>query len=578
MKANKNLNHTTAHLLAAAVLKLYPDTILGFGPPIDEGFYYDFEFTNPINEEDLKKIEKEMKKISSGGHTIESVEKYDMSKQPLKNELYNELLSKNMDITYYGMINPSDKKSVFTDLCKGGHIESISKIKNFKLLSLAGAYWRGDSKNQQLTRIYGTSWETKEQLDEYLNILKERKERDHRKIGKEINIFTIDELSGQGFPIFLEGGMIVKNEIKNFLRDLEWKYEFTEVQTPAFGSVDLYKISGHLDHYGDDMYPIMEVDNEKLLMRPMTCPHHLIIYKKSRKSYRDLPIRYSEHARLYRYEKSGALIGLERVRSMELTDAHILATKGQLEEEFTRCYNLIMETLGTFNIEIDYISLSLRDPEDKEKYFDDNEMWDEVESLLKNVLEKLNVEYKEVIGEAAFYGPKMDIQVKTALNHEITLSTIQLDFLLPKRFNIEYIDSDGTNSTPVLIHRGLIGTYERFISILLEQTKGNLPLWLAPIQVVVIPINNEVHEQYSQEIYKLLRNEKIRVKIDNSDLRLNKKVRNAQISKAKFQLIIGDNEIENKTINMRRYGSQDQEEMSTEKFINLLKKEIENKE
>ncbi len=572
MKVDQKLNYTAAHVLAAAVIKLYPETQIGFGPAIEEGFYYDFKFKDPINDQDLKKIEKQMQKLVAGGYKVSKVDTADMKNQPFKQEAIKDLEATGADISYYGLVNPSNDESIFTDLCLGNHLDSIGKLKHFKLLSLAGAYWKGDSKNEQLTRIYGTAWESKEELDEYVQILEERKERDHRKIGKEMNIFTFNQLTGQGFPIWLEDGMIVKNAIQQYIRETEARYGFKEVSTPAFGSEELYKISGHLEHYKDDMFPIIEVDNEKLVMRPMTCPHHILIYGAKRRSYRDLPIRMSEQARLYRYEKSGALTGLERVRSMELTEGHIFAREDQIVEEFKNSYELIKETLDKFNIEIDYVSLSLRDKENKDKYFDDDAMWERAESSLRQVVKELGIDAKEIVGEAAFYGPKIDIQVKTALGHEITLSTLQLDFLLPKKFDISFIDKDETKQTPVLIHRGLIGTYERFISILLEQTKGDLPFWIAPRQATLIPVSDEHHGAYAKEIYKELTSNGIRVHIDNRNERLGKKIREAQVSKTKWQIVIGDEEVTNKNLNVRKYGSEDQETIELKDFIKNLKK------
>ena len=572
MKANQKLNHTGAHLLAAAVMKLYPDTILGIGPSIDEGFYYDFKFANPINDQDIKKIEKQMKKLVSGGYKMELVKTSDDSKQPYKLELSKELKAKGETLTYYGMINPSNGESIFTDLCAGPHVDSVAKLKNFKLLHFSAAYWRGDSKNDSLTRIYGTAWETKEELSEYLQILVERKERDHRKIGKEMNIFMFNNDSGQGFPIWLEDGMRVKNTIQKYVRETEARYGFEEVSTPAFGSKKLYETSGHWEHYKDDMFPIIEVENEELIMRPMTCPHHILIYMNKRRSYRELPIRMSEQARLYRKEKSGALTGLERVRSMELTEGHIFARQDQVLEEFKNSYKLIQEALEKFNIEIDYVSLSLRDKNDKEKYFDDDKMWEKAESDLRQVMKELNIKHEEKIGEAAFYGPKIDIQVKTALGHEITMSTLQLDFLLPKRFDITYIDKDETKSTPVLIHRGLIGTYERFISILLEQTKGNLPFWIAPRQATIIPVSIDSHIEYSDKVFKELKEQGLYVHLDDRNERVGRKIRDAQTSKTKYQIVIGDDEVKNKTITVRAYGSEKQETMTIKAFIEMSKK------
>ncbi|MCR8613372.1 MAG: threonine--tRNA ligase [Mycoplasma sp.] len=571
MKVNKNMNHSAAHVLAAAVLKLFPNTKIGFGPAIDEGFYYDFEFENPISENDLPKIEKQMKKIISGGGKVEQVNEYDLENQPYKDELVDEIIKRGETPSYYGIIHPSSGKSLFTDLCAGGHIESISKIKHFKLLSLAGAYWRGDSNNKQLTRIYGTAWESKEELDQYLNLLKERKERDHRKIGKDMEIFMFNNLSGQGFPIWLPNGMIIKNEIQKFIREKEVKYGFNEIQTPSVGSVELYKISGHWQHYKDDNYPPIKSDNEELMLRPMTCPHHLLVYNRKRHSYKEFPIRYSEQARLFRYEKSGALTGLERVRAMELTEGHVFVREDQIAEEFKHLYSLINETLKVFNIKIDYVSLSLRDKNDKDKYFDDDKMWESAEAKLRNVLDEMKIEYVEVEGEAAFYGPKIDMQVKTVLGHEITMSTLQLDFLLPKRFDAKYLDKDENEQTPILIHRGLIGTYERFISILLEQTKGNLPFWIAPKQIVVIPVSLDNHTDYALEVFNKLKENNFRVKLDNRNERLGKKIRNAQTSKTKYQIVIGDNEVENKVVTIRKYGSEETETITLDEFIKRVK-------
>ncbi len=573
MKVKQDLNHTAAHLLAAAVLKLYPNTKVGFGPAIEEGFYYDFKFEEPINDNDLKKIEKQMGKLVAGGYRMESVKDAIIEDQPYKKILIEELKAKGEEVTYYGMINPSNGQSIFTDVCAGGHIDSIGKLKHFKLLHFSGAYWKGDSKNDQLTRIYGTAWETKEELSEYLEILKERKERDHRKLGKEMNIFMMDHLAGQGFPIYLEDGMVVKNEIQKYIRDIEVKYGFNEVQTPSFGSKELYETSGHWAHYKDDMFPLIDVHGEELVMRPMTCPHHLLVYKSKMRSYRDLPVRMSEQARLYRYEKSGALLGLERVRSMELTEGHVFARHDQILEEFKNSYRLIQETLKKFNVEVDYVSLSLRDIEDKDKYYDDDAMWTKAEKDLRKVLEDLDITYEEKIGEAAFYGPKIDIQVKTALGHEITMSTLQLDFLLPRKFDATYIDKDGNKQTPVLIHRGLIGTYERFIAILLEQTKGDLPFWLSPRQVTIIPVSNEHHKDFADAGYSLLKQSGIRVFMDDRNERLGKKIREAQVSKTKYQLVVGDKEIENKSVSVRAYGSEEAQVMPIEEFVTKLLKE-----
>ncbi|EGV00006.1 threonyl-tRNA synthetase [Mycoplasmopsis columbina SF7] len=572
INADKQLNHTTSHLLGAAVEILYPGVKLGFGPATDEGFYYDFEFPTPLSVEELNKIEKLMKKLASRNLvTIQIHEsEYDFTNKSYKQELYDELKAQGKEITFYALQDPLNKEIVFKDLCAGNHTEDTKKIKHFKLLSLAGAYWRGNSDNIQLTRIYGTSWYNKEELDNYLTILAERKERDHRKIGKEQKIFAFDNLTGQGLPIWLENGMYIHNEIRNLVLKLDRKYGFTEVLTPHFGNEELYKISGHLNHYKEDMFAPMVVEKERLIPRPMTCPHHIICYGMEKRSYRDLPIRYSEQSQLYRYEKSGALTGLERVRGMLLTEGHLFVREDQIESEIKLMYQLIQEILTIFKIEISYISLSLRDKNEKDKYFDDDQMWDSAERMLKKALDDMQVKYETVEGEAAFYGPKIDIQIHTALGHEVTVSTIQLDFLQPKNFDIHYTDKDGQEKRPVMIHRGLIGTYERFVAILLEQTKGILPFWLAPKQISVIPVNNEENLAYAQEVTNKLFDHNFRVKLDDRDERLNKKIRDAQTSKVKYQVILGANETNDKTVSYREYGKNETTTLSLEEFITML--------
>ena len=573
MKFNKELNHTTSHILAMAVLKLFPDTILGFGPPTKEGFYYDFKFANPLLESDLVKIEKQMKKIVANAFVMNKKDtdyKYDFSPQPLKKELNDEFISQGKNVTFYSIIDPNLNKDLFVDLCAGGHIDKIKDVKHFKLLSLSGAYWRGNSDNEQLTRIYGTAWETKEDLAAFLEIVSERKERDHRKLGKELNLFMFDKLAGQGFPIWLEDGMKIKRRIEKKILELDDKYGFSEVLTPIVGEKDLYVKSGHWDHYKDDMFSPIETEEEKLVLRPMTCPHHILIYRSTRRSYRELPIRYSEQSNLFRYEKSGALTGMERVRSMQLTEGHIFARRDQIVSEFKRNYALISEALKIFNIEIDYVSFSVRDPLNKEKYFDDDKMWDEAERDLRKVLEELKIEYVEMKGEAAFYGPKIDIQIKTVLGHEITMSTLQLDFLLPRKFDLQYINEEGKFESPVLIHRGLIGTYERFLAILLEQTKGNLPFALSPRQVTIIPVSDEQRE-YVDKIYTLLKKENIYVNVDDRNERLSKKIREAQIMKTKIQMVIGSDEVKNSKLSLRFYGSEKTETVNEKDIVKYLK-------
>ncbi|BAP39666.1 threonine--tRNA ligase [Metamycoplasma canadense] len=571
MKANNKLNHSTSHLLAAAILKLYPNTKLAIGPAIEEGFYYDFEFENPILESDLPKIEKLMKKLAENGYESRQVDQsfFSFENQPYKKELYDEFYKQGKEITFFQFIHPKTNEILFTDLCAGGHVENTKEIKHFKLLSTAGAYWRGDSNNKMLTRIYGTSWETKEKLDRYLEILEERKERDHRKVGKDLNIFMFNNLCGQGFPIWLEDGMKIHNAIEKYVLKLDKKFGFTEVLTPHFGEKKLYELSGHWDHYQDTMFKPIKMDNELLVARPMTCPHHIILFNSTRRSYRDLPIRYSEQSRLYRYEKSGALSGLERVRSMDLTEGHIFVRQDQIKDEFKHLYKMILTALKDFKIEIDHVSLSLRDPNDNEKFFNDDKMWNKAENDLREVLKELNIEYKEFIGEAAFYGPKVDFQVKTVLNRIITMSTLQLDFLLPQRFDMKFVNDNEEFERPVLIHRGLIGTYERFIATLLEQTKGVLPYWLSPRQVTILPISNDQND-FCKKLYDEFIDWDINVNIDLRNERVNKKIRDAQIQKTKFIIIIGKQEIENNKLAVREYGSEKTNIYTKEEFLQKL--------
>ncbi|WP_438340691.1 threonine--tRNA ligase [Mycoplasma sp. 125] len=578
MKSNNKLNHSTSHLLAAAILKMYPNTKLAIGPAIEEGFYYDFEFENPIFESDLPRIEKKMKKLAEQGYEMKKVEKdfFSFENQPYKQELYDKFVNEKKEITFFQFKHPKTNEILFTDLCAGGHIENTKEIKHFKLLSIAGAYWKGDSNNKMLTRIYGTSWETKQELDDYIEILKERRERDHRKIGKDLNLFMFSQLSGQGFPIWLEDGMKIHNSIQRYVLKLDKKFGFTEVLTPHFGEKKLYEMSGHWSHYQDVMFSPILMDNETLVARPMTCPHHIILFNSTRRSYRDLPIRYSEQSRLYRYEKSGALSGLERVRSMDLTEGHIFVRPDQIKSEFKHLYKMILQALKDFKIEIDHVSLSLRDPNDEEKFFKDDQMWNKAENDLREVLRELNIEYKEFIGEAAFYGPKVDFQVRTALNRIITMSTLQLDFLLPHRFNMKFVNDNEEFETPVLIHRGLIGTYERFIATLLEQTKGILPFWLSPRQVTIMPIVSDLND-YCQSLFEEFLDLDFNVNVDLRNERINKKIRDAQIQKSKFIVIIGRQEVENNKLAVREYGSEKTEIYSKEEFItklSMLKREL----
>ena len=558
-----------------AVLKLFPDTKLGFGPPTEEGFYYDFKFSKPLLEADLQRIEKQMQKIVANPYIMRQMASdfvYETKEQPYKAELISEFESQGKEITYYSIYDPQNQKDLFIDLCAGGHIEEIKTIKHFKILSLAGAYWRGDSNNEQLTRIYGTAWESAAELAEFLQILAERKERDHRKIGKEMELFMFDQLAGQGFPIWLPDGIKIRNRIMNEVLWLDRKYGFQEVVSPIVGEQQLYEVSGHWEHYQDSMFLPISCDHERLILRPMTCPHHILIYQAKKRSYRDLPFRLSEQSPLFRYEKTGALTGMERVRSMLLTEGHVFVMPNQIISEFKHCYQLIQTALKLFNIKIDYVSLSVRDPEDKTKYHDDEQMWLQAEGDLRQVLQELNIDYQEKIGEAAFYGPKIDIQIKTVLGHEITMSTLQLDFVLPKKFALDFINSQNTLETPILIHRGLIGTYERFLSILLEQTKGVLPFWLAPKQICLIPINHDKHYPLALKLYQKLVEANFYVTIDDRNERINKKIREAQIAKTKIQIVIGDEEVQTQMLALRFYGSEAITKVHQDQLIAYLEK------
>lgn len=576
MKFNSTLNHSAAHVLAASLKKIYPDVKLTIGPAIEEGFYYDFWTSESISINDLAKIEKQMKKVIASG--AEFVKKVVSKKEALdfykdnefKTEIINEI-PENEEISFYTCGD-------FTDLCSGPHVERTSKVKVIKLLNLAGSYWRGDSTKQQLYRIYGVAFETEEELKEYLDILEDRRQRDHRKIGKDLNLFTFNPLAGQGLPIWLPAGTKIKYQIQKYINELQHKYGFEPVITPVLGSVDLYKTSGHWDHYKDSMFPEMDIDNEKLVLRPMTCPHHILVYKNSLHSYRQLPIRLCEHSNLHRYEASGGLTGLERVREMILEDTHIFCRPDQIAHEVGVCYQAIKEAHEGLGSKIWRVDLSVWDPNDKEKFHGNKEMWESSQTQLKSALESHGIEFHIMTGEAAFYGPKIDFQVKTALGHIVTVSTIQLDFLLPERFELEYKDEHGQNARPVMVHLGIIGTYERYLSMLLEQTKGALPLWLSPTQIIILPVNNDKHGYFSGQLLNKLKNLGFRVDIDDRDERLSKRIRDAQITKIPYQLIIGDEEINNfSNITYRCYGDENSYSTSYEEFIAILNKKIENK-
>lgn len=571
------LRHSTAHLLAQAVKRLYKNVKFGVGPVIDEGFYYDMDMEHTLTPEDLPKIEKEMQRIIDENLEIKRVE---VSREEAKARFA--AIGDNLKLELIDAIPEDEQVTIyeqgeFFDLCRGIHVPSTSKIKAFKLLSISGAYWRGDSNNKQLQRIYGTAFEKKSQLEAHLKILEERKERDHRKLGKELDLFTVSQKVGQGLPLWLPKGATIRRLIERYIVDLEEKLGYNHVYTPVLGSKDLYQTSGHWDHYQEDMFPPMEMDNETLVLRPMNCPHHMMVFKNQLWSYRQLPVRIAELGTMHRYEMSGALAGLQRVRGMTLNDAHIFARPDQLKEEFTRVVNLIQHVYDDFGIEDYRFRLSYRDPEDREKYIDDDAMWEMTQSQLKETMEEMNVEYEEVEGEAAFYGPKLDIQVKTALGKEETLSTVQLDVLLPERFDLTYVGEDGKEHRPIVIHRGVVSTMERFVAFLIEEYKGAFPTWLAPVQVKVIPVSPQVHLDYAKRIADELRLEGIRVELDERDEKIGYKIRQAQTEKIPFALVLGDKEIEENAVNYRRYGEKATTTISVDDFKQLLKKEIEKK-
>ena len=571
------LNHSCAHLLAQAVKHLYKDAKFWVGPVIKEGFYYDIDLGDiKLNDDNLVKIEKEMKKISKDGkkiirHELSKSEALDMFKDdPYKIDLINEMTSDTIISCY--------TQGDFTDLCRGPHVETVKEIKYFKLLKVSGAYYKGDSKNKMLQRIYGVAFYDEESLNDYLKELEEARERDHRKIGKDLSIFMNHDLVGKGMPLWLPNGAIVRKQLENYIYEKEQKLGYLHVYTPCVGTVDLYKTSGHWDHYKENMFPSMKVDDEEFVLRPMNCPHHMLIYGNEIHSYRDLPIRIGEFATDFRYEASGAVKGLERVRCMCQNDAHLFVTPEQIKDEFKKVVSLILDVYKDFGIKNYTFRLSLRDKEDKEKYFDDDDMWNMAEDKLREVLNELEVDYHEAIGEAAFYGPKLDVEVKPAVGPEVTLSTCQLDFLLPRRFNLSYIDSDGEKQVPVVLHRAIFGTFDRFTAFILEETKGAFPLWLAPIQVNIIPVNNEFHLEYASSIKDMLLTHDIRVNLDSRNEKLSYKMRESQIKKIPLTLILGDKERDENTISYRTFGSNETKTLPKEEFEKFVINKIKNRD
>lgn len=571
------LNHSCAHLLAQAVKHLYPTAKFWVGPVIEEGFYYDIDLGDSvITESDLEKIEKEMKKCAKENkniirHEISKEEAISMfCDDPYKMDLISRMDENEVVISCYS-------QGDFTDLCRGPHVENTKELKYFKLIKVSGAYWKGDSKNKVLQRIYGVCYDAEEELEEHLHLLEEAKMRDHRKIGKDLDIFMSHDLVGKGMPLWLPNGALVRKQLENYIYEKERKLGYLHVYTPCVGTVDLYKTSGHWDHYQENMFPSMKVDEEEFVLRPMNCPHHMLVYGNTLHSYRDLPIRIGEFATDFRYEASGAVKGLERVRCMCQNDAHLFVTPEQIGEEFKKVVSLILDVYHDFGIENYSFRLSLRDKEDKEKYFDDDKMWDEAENKLREVLNELGVEYFEAIGEAAFYGPKLDVEVKPAVGPEVTLSTCQLDFLLPRRFDLSYVASDGSKQVPVVLHRAIFGTFDRFTAFILEETKGSLPTWLAPTQVNIVPVNNEYHLEYAKEILTLLEENGVRVELDDRNEKLGYKMRESQKRKIPFTLILGNNERDNETISYRIHGSEETHTLPKKEFVTYIREVIDKK-
>ena len=568
--------HTTAHIMAQAVKRLYGESVkLTIGPSIENGFYYDFDVEKPISENDFEKIEEEMKKIIKEDlplerYTLSRTEAIEFMKEldePYKVELIEEL-PEGEEISFY-------KQGDFTDLCAGPHLMSTGKIKAIKLLSTSGAYWRGNENNKMLQRIYGISFPKASQVEEYLQMLEEAKQRDHRKIGKELELFMTHPLIGSGLPMYLPNGAVVRKLLERYIQDKETAMGYQHVYTPSLANVDLYKTSGHWDHYKEDMFPVMKIDTEELVLRPMNCPHHMLVYKNKIHSYRDLPIRIGELAHDFRFEDSGSVCGLERVREMCQNDAHLFVRPDQIKEEVARVVQLILAVYKDFGFKDYRFRLSLRDKNDKHKYFDDDEMWEKAESQLREILVELGLNFYEAEGEAAFYGPKLDVQLKSAVGHDVTVSTCQLDFLLPERFELEYIGQDGEKHRPVVIHRAILGTFDRFMCFLIEETKGAFPLWLAPTQVKVLTISDKQID-YAKKVEEVLQEKCIRVSVDDRSEKIGYKIREAQLQKVPYMLVIGDKEIEANAVGVRSRTDGDIGQMKLDEFVDKIVDEVKN--
>ena len=578
-EALETLNHSCAHMMAHAVKHLWPQAKFWVGPVVEEGFYYDIDLGDyTIKDEDLARIEKEMKKIAKDGKRIVRVEiSKEEALEQFKDDPYKvDLISRMEEGTNISMYTQGD----YTDLCRGPHVDNEKMCRYFKLIKHSGAYWKGDKNNKVLQRIYGVCLPTQEELDRHLADLEDAKERDHRKLGKDLSMFMFSDIVGAGLPMYLPNGFTVRRLLSDYIMDKEIEMGYIHVMTPSVASTKLYKISGHWDHYKDDMFPVMQdrrdPDNAYVL-RPMNCPEHMIMFKSKLHSYRDLPVRIAEIANDFRFEASGALTGIERARAFTQNDSHIFCTPEMIKDEIKGVTKLILDVYKDFGFENYSFRLSLRDPENKEKYFGHDELWEKSEKQLREVLKEMNVPYYEALGEAAFYGPKIDVQVKSAIGHDVTLSTIQLDYQLPERFELEYISNDGSRQRPVVIHRAILGSLDRFIAFLLEETKGILPLWLSPKQAVIIPVSPEAHGAYARKVYADLKAMGIRCSVDDRNEKLGYRIREAQTGKTPIQIVVGDGEVESNGVTVRRYGSKEQTKMSAEDFYKVLREEIASK-
>ena len=573
------IRHDCAHVMAEAVQSLYPNTQVTIGPAIENGFYYDFSREAPFSMEDLIEIEKKMHEIIDRGDSFlrevwdrdDAIKHFESIGETYKAEIIKDLPLEE-ELTIY-------RQGEWVDLCRGPHLPTTAHIgKAFKLMKVSGAYWRGDESNEMLTRIYGTAWRTDKELKTYLNMLAEAEKRDHRKIGKELNIFTFDEEVGPGLPLWLPNGMIIIDELEKLAKDTETGAGYDRVRTPHITKSSLYKKSGHLSHYKDSMFPAMDIDGNEYYLKPMNCPHHHKIYASSPRTYKDLPIRLSEYGTCYRYEKSGQLFGLMRVRSMQMNDAHIYCSESQFKDEFLSVCNMYLKYFEIFGIEKYEMRLSLHDPEKLgEKYVDSPELWVKTEKLVREALQDGGLNFVEIPGEAAFYGPKIDVQVWSAIGREFTLATNQVDFAIPSKFGLKYKDSNDADQTPLCIHRAPLGTHERFIGFLIEHFAGNFPLWLAPIQVSIISISDKIND-YAESIHQNLINNNIRSKLDIRNEKMGAKIRDSELSKIPIMIILGENEKDNKTISVRRRFEGNLGEMKFEDYLKSIKNEIKNKD